>query len=150
MHGVNAVSEENKSIIRRFYQEVFNNGNVALADEFYAPDAELHIPGLPEDPFGPEPVKRLFSMIRTSFPDIRVTIEDLVAESDKVVASVTFRGPHQGEFQGLSPKMRLVTWARIDIFRLFVGKIVEQWADRDDLGLMEQLGVVSLAGRSEE
>ena len=135
---------DNKAIIRRFYQEVINEGNPDRASEFYAPDVELHFPGLPEDPYGPEPVRDLVRTILTAFPDIQVTIEDLVAEKDKVVARVTFRGPHQGSGMGISGRSPLATWSRVDIFRLFEGKIVEQWADRDDAGLMAQLGVVVL------
>lgn len=135
------MSEENKAIIRRFY-EALDRGDIVGASETYAFDAELHIPGLPEDPFGPEPVQQLFTAVRTAFPGIRTTVEDLVAEGDKVVARVSFHSPHQGSFIGPDPTAKMVTWTRIDVFRLFQGTIVEQWADRDDLGLLQQFGVV--------
>ena len=134
------MSEANKAIIRRYYEEIVNRGNLSFADEVYSYDAELHIPGLVEDPYGPGPVKQLYAAIRSAFPGTSMTIEDIVAEQDRVVARVTFRGPHQAGAQG-PPTSGLVTWSRIDIFRLFQGKIVEQWADRDDLGLMHQYGV---------
>ena len=135
------MSDENKAVIRRLYNEAVNGGDLAVIDELYAHDVELHLPGIPEDPYGPEPVKRLIALVREAFPGIGVTIEDLVAEHDKVVASVVFRGPHLGRGQGASPQDPLVAWARIDIYRLFEGRIVEQWADRDDLGALHQLGI---------
>ena len=135
------MSEENKAIIRRLYDEAIGGGNLALIDELYAHDVELHVPGLPEDPYGPESIKRMYQLVRDVFPKIRVTIEDLIAENDKVVANVVFRGPHLGRGQGTSARNPLVAWARIDIYRLFQGRIVEQWADRNDTGALQQLGI---------
>jgi predicted ester cyclase len=135
------VSESNKVIIRRLYDEVYTNGNLDVIDEVYADDVEVHVPGLPEDPYGPAAVKQLVGLIRTAFPGVMVTIEDLVAEHDKVAASVMWRGPHLGRMQGASPRNPLIAWPRIDIYRLFEGKIVEQWADRDDLAALHQLGI---------
>jgi predicted ester cyclase len=136
------VSDETKAIVRRLYREVFDQGHLAVIDELYAPDVELHLPGLPEDPYGPAPVHQMVAMIRTTFPGVRISIEDIVAEGDKVVARVTFRLPHDGQLAGIGPRRHLATWTRIDIFRLFRGKIIEQWADRDDVGLFQQFGVI--------
>lgn len=136
------MSEANKAIIRRLYHETSNLGNLAVVDEVYAPDVELHLPGIPEDPYGPSPVKQLLAMMHATFPGLRVTIEDLVAEGDKVAARVTFHQPHDGTLHGLSPRLPQAAWGRLDIFRLFKGRIVEQWADRDDSWLLRQLGVV--------
>jgi predicted ester cyclase len=135
------VQEANKAIIRRLYDEVYTKGNLDVIDEIYAHDVEVHIPGLPEDPYGPAAIKQLIELIRTAFPGVMVTIEDLVAEHDKVAASIMWRGPHLGRGQGASPRNPLVAWPRIDIYRVFNGKIVEQWADRDDLGGLHQLGI---------
>lgn len=135
------VQEANKAIIRRLYDEVYTKGNLDVIDEIYAHDVEAHIPGLPEDPYGPAAIKQLIELIRTAFPGVMVTIEDLVAEHDKVAASIMWRGPHLGRGQGASPRNPLVAWPRIDIYRVFNGKIVEQWADRDDLGGLHQLGI---------
>ena len=134
------MSTENKAIIRRYYDELLNQGNMAFADQVYAPDVELHIPGLPEDPYSAESVKQMFAAVRKAFPGVRVTVEDLVAEEDRVAARIALHGPHQGAGQA-SPYDRVAAWARIDIFRLVDGKIVEQWADRDDVRLMAQFGV---------
>ena len=136
------MTEENKAAVRSLYEEALNRGDLAVLDDIYAPDVELHIPGVPEDPFGPAPVRQLLAMIRAAFPGVQAAIEDLVAEGDKVVARVTLHRPHDGHILGLAPQSPLAAWPRIDIFRLFRGRIVEQWADRDDAGLLQQLGVV--------
>jgi steroid delta-isomerase-like uncharacterized protein len=79
-------------------------------------------------------------MLRTSFPDLTITIEDLIAEGDKVVTRLTARGTHQGTFRGIAPTGRVVSWTGIRIFRIAEGKIVEHWANWDDLSLLQQLG----------
>ena len=135
------MSEQNKTVIRRLYNEVHSGGNMDVIDEIYAPDVEVHVPGLPEDPYGPAAIKHLISTIRDVFPGVMVTIEDILAESDKVVGSVTWRGPRLGRGQGASPRDPLVSWPRLDVYRLFNGRIVEQWADRDDLAALHQLGI---------
>lgn len=135
------MSNENKATIRRLYEEALNKANAAVIDEVYAPDVELHIPGVPEDPFGPAPVRQLFSMIHTAIPGVQATMEDLIAEGDKVVARVTLHRPHDGRILGISPRGEQAAWTRIEVFRLFRGRIVEQWGDRDDAGLLQQIGV---------
>ena len=136
-----AMLEANKAIIRRLYTEAFTKGNLDAVDEIYAPDVEVHVPGLPQDPYGPARVKELIGLVRASFPGAMVTIEDLVAEYDKVVASVVWRAPPLGGGQGSSPYDPLIAWPRIDIYRLFEGKIVEHWADRNDTAALAQLGI---------
>jgi predicted ester cyclase len=135
------MSEVNKAIIRRLFHEALNVGNLAVVDELYAPDVELHLPGIAEDPYGPGPVKQLIATMRATFPGLRVTIEDLVAEGDTVAARVQFHQPYDGSVRGVSPRLPLAAWARMDIFRLFRGRIIEQWADRDESWLLRQLGV---------
>jgi predicted ester cyclase len=137
------MSEANKAAIRRLYERVYNQGDIDLIDEMYSREVELHIAGIPEDPFGPQPVKELAAMTRTAFPGIRVTIDDLIAADDKVVASVSFNGAFRGTFNGHSPHMNLSWWRRIDVYRLANGVIVEQWGDRDDYTLLQRLGVAA-------
>lgn len=137
------MSETNKAIIRRLYHETIDAGNLAVVDEVYAADVELHLPGIPEDPYGPAPVKQLLATMRAACPGLRVTIEDLVAEGDRVAARVTLRQEHDGVLRGVSPRVPEAGWVRVEIFRLFKGRIVEQWADRDDSWLLRQLGVVA-------
>jgi predicted ester cyclase len=134
-------SEQNKTIIRRLYDEVHSGGNLNIIDEIYAHDVEVHIPGLPEDPYGPAMIKELIRKIHEAFPGVMVTVEDLIAEHDKVVASVMWRGPVLGRGQGASPRNPLVAWPRLDIYRIVNDRIVEQWADRDDLAALHQLGI---------
>ena len=135
------MSDENKAIVRRYYREAWEQGDVRVIDELFATDVELHMAGVPEDPFGPAPVKQLAAMAKTAFPGLRVTIEDLVAERDKVVATVSLHGPHDGTAQGAPPRTATAGWRRIDIFRLHRGKIVEHWSDRDDHALLQRLGI---------
>src|SRR5262245_44719958 len=120
------MSEANKATVRRLYLEALSQGDLAVIDEIYAPDAELHLPGTPQDPFGPAPIRQLFAMMHMTYPGIRATIEDLVAEGDKVVARVTLNRAHDGQMLGVAPQAREISWTRIDIFRLFHGRIIEQ------------------------
>jgi predicted ester cyclase len=99
---------------------------------------------------GPEGLKQLFTMLRTAFPDWSETIEDLMAEEDRVVFRVTGQGTHQGEFMGIPATGKPVTRPGIDIVRNVDGKLVEHWANIDQLGMMQQLGVIPPPGQSGE
>jgi len=140
------VSDENKAVIRRYYSEVWEKGELGVVDELFAQDVELHMAGVPEDPFGPAPVKQLAAMAKTAFPGLRVTIDDLIAERDKIVATVSLHGPHDGTAQGASPLEAGAVWRRIDVFRLHRGRIVEHWSDRDDHALLQRLGIAPPLG----
>ena len=131
------MSEENKAFVRRLYAEVYNKGRIELIDELYAPDVELHIAGILEDPFGPEPIKQLVTMTRTAFPSIHVTVDDLIAAEDRVAACVSFTGGFQGVGMGTSPRANLSWWRRIDVYRIQLGRVVEQWGDRDDFTMLQ-------------
>jgi len=127
-------TEENKAIVRRWSEELFNQGNLEVADEIVAPTYRRHDPG---DPFvveGPEDLKRLVSMLRAQVPDLHINVEDVIAEGDKVVTRYTGAN---GTLSGMQ------------IFRLVDGKIVESWANRDDLGALRLRGVISFNGASE-
>ena len=135
-------AEENRAVSLRVAEEVFNGGNVDLADELYAPDYVLHDPSLPEDLHGPEGIKRYAAMTLGAFPDIRVAVEDQVAEGDKVVSRWTATGTHTGDLMGIPPTGRRVEISGVTINRFSGGKIAEDWYQSDDLGMMQQLGVV--------
>jgi predicted ester cyclase len=135
------LSEQNKIIIRKLYDNAYNQGLIGIIDDMYSPEVELHIAGIPEDPFGPLPIKQLVTMMRTAFPDFHTTIDELIDSGDKVVACVSFNGKFQGTFSGHSPGENLSWWKRIDIYRLYNGKIVEQWGDRDDYTTLQRIGV---------
>ena len=135
-------TEENKALISRFVEELFNQGNMSLANELLAPDfveREQLPPGVPD---GREGVKALTSMLRSAFPDFKATIEDMVAEGDKVVVRMTWSGTHKGEFMGIPASGKSVSIGVIDIIRVNKGKLVEHWGQMDSMGMMQQLGVM--------
>jgi steroid delta-isomerase-like uncharacterized protein len=133
---------ENKAVSRRVVEEIFNGGNLDLADELYAPDYVLHDPSLPEDLHGPEGLKQYAGMNLGAFPDARVTVEDQIAEGDMVVSRWTATGTHTGELMGIPPTGRYVEVSGITINRFSGGRIAEDWYQSDDLGMMRQLGVM--------
>jgi steroid delta-isomerase-like uncharacterized protein len=136
-------TEANKAVVIQLYEEVFNKGDLDLADKLIAPDAVNHDPAAPPNiPSGALGVKAVVTMLRNAFPDDHHTIEDLVAEGDKVVVRLTHSGTHQGSFLGLAPTGKHITNTSIHIFRMASGKIVEVWANRDDLGVLQQLGAI--------
>ncbi len=125
--------ETNKAQFRRTYEEMFHQGNLAVADELIAPDCINHEvpPGMNNR--GPESARQVVIMLRTAFPDLHFTIEELVAE---------LSGTHLGPFIGIAPTGRSVRQAQVHFVRFRDGKGVEHRAVRDDLGLMQQLGVI--------
>jgi predicted ester cyclase len=134
--------EENKALARRRWEGVYNERNLGLTDEVYDPGFVYEAPGF-DLPAGPEGVRWAVAMAIASTPDIRITIEDLIAEGDKVVTRWTTRGTHTGGggFFGIPPTGKPVVTAGITIHRLAGGKIVEGWNQIDALGLLQQLGV---------
>ena len=138
--------EDNKALYRR-YREAFSQQDLARFDAIMAPNYVYHAPGVPDLPPGPEGMKQLVSGHLAAFPDLRVTIEDLIAEGDKVVARLTYRGTHQGEFQGIPPTGKTVAMSSIDLVRIAGGKIVEEWESPDNLGLLQQLGIIPTPGQ---
>jgi steroid delta-isomerase-like uncharacterized protein len=134
-------AEENKAVTRRFLEEIFTAGNLALVEELFAPDYVLHDPSVPQEVRGPEGMKQYVAMYRAAYPDTRFTIEDQIAEGDEVVTRWVGRGTHQGELMGIAPTGRVVTVTGIEIDRIAGGKIEETWVSYDALGMMQQLGV---------
>src|SRR5215207_10314971 len=131
---------ENKAVVRRFYEEVWDKGNVDVCDDVFAPDYIRH-DLRPSEPIpGPEGQKQIAADFRSAFPDLRVTVEILVAEDDYVVGRWTASGTHLGRWGALEPTRRSATFSAINIFRFENGKVIEIWNHRDDLGLREQLG----------
>ena len=134
------MSEENKALIRRWVEEVVNAGNLTVADEIMAPDYAFYVASRPT-PMDREGHKHLVAAFLGAFPDLRRDIEEMVGEGDKVVERWTVTGTHQGEFQGLAPTGRSISYAGITIWRIGGGKIVENRTIQDFMGLMQQLGV---------
>ena len=138
--------EENKALMRRFYEEI-SKGNLAVVDELAAIDLVEHSPFVPGQAPGRQGTLELFTMIHAAFPDLRITIEDIVAEGDKVVSRGTFSGTHKGEFMGIAPTGKQITVGLTEIVRIVAGKMVEHWNMVDNLGMMQQLGVVPTPGQ---
>ncbi|MBI3761607.1 MAG: ester cyclase [Chloroflexi bacterium] len=137
---------QNKDLVRSFVEEIFNKSNLAVLDQFVTADIADHKPPFPGLPPGIEGSRQVFAAFHAAFPDARVTIEDMVAEGDRIVWRWTFSGTNQGSLMGMPPTGKPVTFTGIDIFRMADGKIVERWANEDDLGMMQQLGMAPPPG----
>jgi steroid delta-isomerase-like uncharacterized protein len=143
-------AEENKRISRRVAEEGFSRGNEAVFDELVAENFVNHDPSVPPDlPPGREGLKALARFYRSAFPDAQLTIEDLIAEGDKVVSRYTARGTHQGDFGGIPPTGKQVTVTGVTIDRIQGGKIVESWNEFNQLGLLQQLGAIPEQARTQ-
>lgn len=136
--------QQNKEIARRAYQVISEGSgsrDFSGLDEFVARDVRDHNPDPGQGP-GLQGVKEWFLMLAGAFPDLRATVEDLIAEGDKVVARVVFRGTHSGDFQGIPATGKQVSVKAIDILRIEDGKIVERWGLTDQVSMMQQLGAM--------
>ncbi len=134
--------EENKAIARGYF-EAFADKDLAWIDDHIAPDFVRHDPGLPFEVRGPEGVRELNSVFLTAFPDLRLDVEDVIGEGDKVLVRLTIRGTHQGELMEIPPTGKEVEVGVLDLFRIVDARLVEHWAAIDNLGMMQQLGVIS-------
>ncbi len=134
-------AETNQETIRRFVEEV-TKGNLDALDDILASDFTDHQPLPPGLPRGLAGIKAFFTAQRTAFPDLNVTIDDIAADGDKVWDRLTVRATHTGPFMGMPPTGKRVTFEVFDISRFAGGKLVEHWGVADNLGMMQQLGVV--------
>jgi steroid delta-isomerase-like uncharacterized protein len=134
---------------RRLLEESFNDGNLALVDQLVAADALNHDPALPaqmRNLRGPEALKRVVTMYRAAFPDLRMTVDDVITTDDKVVLRWHSDGTHRGELAGLAPTGARGSVTGISIDRWQDGKVVEAWAEWDNMGLARQLGAAPPEG----
>ena len=134
--------EQNKALARKLVEEVINQGNISEIDELLIPNFVEHEELPPGIPPGREAPKALFTMLRSAFPDIKATIEHLIAEGDEVVLHMTWAGTHKGEFMGVSPTGKSISINVIDILDIADGKFVEHWGVMDSMAMMQQLGVI--------
>ncbi len=132
--------EENKALLRRYVEKVLNEGNLNAIDEFFAVDCVDHTAPSGTSP-GVNGIKQLLMVTFEAISNFCVTIEDMIAEGDKVVSLFKGRGTHTGEFMGIAPTGREITVMQISIDRIAGGKIVEHWGLADQMALMQQLGV---------
>jgi len=145
MAGCEKKTEKNKALARRDYQEVWNQGKLDAVDEIFAADYVSHWAGSP-DIHGTQSYKQSVTSYRTAFPDVQFTVEDQIAEGDKVVTRWTSTGTHKGELMGIPPTGVQVTLTGISISRLSDDKVVEDWVNWDMLGMLQQLGVIPPMG----
>ena len=134
-------AEENKDTVHRFWG-VWEEGNIDLVDELLAADYINHTPASPDQPTGPEGVKGVVAMFRSAMPDLRVVVEDMIAEGDKVAVRYTLEGTHEGELFGVSPTGQRLSIKSITVERVSNGKIRDHWRVTDSLDMMQQLGVI--------
>ncbi len=144
---IRAMSEENKALARRYLEEVWDKGNVDLIDELFTTDFVRHGPPAVEGEVrGPEGFKGLVSTYHAGLPDFRVTIDDMIAEGDRVVSRWMVRGTHQGELMGNAPTGNQVTFTGYLFDRIAGSKIEEEWVDYDTLHVMQEIGAVPQQG----
>jgi steroid delta-isomerase-like uncharacterized protein len=135
-------SERNKAVIRRFVEEVQNQKNWDTFDEVNADDF-INLSAPPGVPSDKEGGKMFLGAFISAFPDSHVTIEDMIAEGDRVVTKKTFNGTHTGELNGIPPTGNRVSIQYVDIMRLRHGQIIEHWLSMDQLSFLQQLGVIT-------
>ena len=139
--------EDNKMLVRRMIEQLWNQRNLAIADELAAPNFVSHDPASPDFGRGPEALKRMVKHYTEAFPDTRFTIDEMISEGDRVVARWSVTGTHQGRLGDIPPTNRQVTVTGVDIARVSGGKVQEVWTSWDALGMMRQLGAVQTMAR---
>ena len=135
------MSEANKAVVRRYVEDFLNRDNFALADQLFSADSVFRGPDSPELR-GREARKQYFASLRNSFPDLRFTVDELIAEGDKVVMRWSNNATHRGAFWGIAPTGKKVGISGITILRVANGMITDEFVQSDALGFMRQLGVV--------
>ena len=133
-------ARENKALVQRYIETVWNVGDLAAIDVMVDPDVVNHADPKPMP--GRDRWRHAVLHLRGAFPDIRITIRQLVAEDELVVAYVGMRGTHQGTLAGVAPTGKVIAWEEMHLFRVRDGRIAEQWAVFDSLSLLRQLGAV--------
>ena len=134
-------AETNKLVMGRF-TDFINTASEKLADELISPDAIFHVPGRSEPVRGPAGYLAIIGMMRGGFPDIQWTLEEMIAEGDKVAARFTMRGTHRGTFFGVPPTGKPIVVQAMNFYRLSGGQFVEERGQPDLLGLLQQIGAV--------
>jgi len=140
------MSEQNKALIRRFYEEVWNNGHLDVADEVFADDYVRHDLRPSQALPGPAGQKKVARDFRAAFPDLVYTLDLVLAEGDLVAARWTMDGTNTGQWGDVPPSGQHLRFSGVNIFRFAGGKVVEIWNHRDDLGVAQQLGAPIYAG----
>ena len=138
------MSEQNKQLVRRWFEEVWNNGRAELIEELFDENGIAH--GLSDDPAnpikGPKDYTPFYKLFREAFPNVVIVIEDMVAEGDKVTARCSVRGKHEGNFRGLAATQSPIEFTGMTIVRIADGKIVEAWNNFDFMTMNRQVGLL--------
>ncbi len=142
------MSTDNKAIVRRLYEEVWNKRRLELVDEIISPSHAIHDPTVSGSAVGPEAYKRQVTRFITAFPDLRLTIEDMVGENEKLAVAWTISGTHKGEFMGIPATNKKVSVDGITINHIVNAKIMDSYISWDAWGAMQQLGVVPALGQT--
>ncbi len=137
--------DQNKEIARNYIEECWNQGKLDRLDQYITKDCRYHDPVFPSLSPGLDSIRQHINTCRSGFPDLRFTIDDVIAERDEVVVHWTARGTHQGTFLGMAPTKKMAHVSGTSISRIRNGRIAEQYMDWNLLTLLEQLGVTSAA-----
>lgn len=135
-------TEQNKQLVRRLVEEVINQQRLAVIEELFAPEFVEHEQLPPGIPPGREGVKALFGMQHSAFPDLKATIEHLIADGDHVALHMNWTGTHEAEFAGIPPAGKTISMTVIDIMHINEGQIVAHWGAMDQMSFMRQLGAM--------
>jgi steroid delta-isomerase-like uncharacterized protein len=136
------MSERDKITVRRGFEELFTRGQLDIADEVFSQDYVGHDATMPRDIRGPSEAKQLVQMYRSAFPDLKMIVEEQLAEGDLVATRFTASGTHRGELMGIAPTGAKVTVTGVTVDRMKDGKSVESWTSYDALGMLRQLGAI--------
>jgi len=142
------MSAANKAIVQRLYEEVWNERRLEVIKEIISPSHALQAPNIFGSSIGPEAYKRNVLLFLAGYPDLRWTIEDTIAEKDRVVACWTISGTHTGDYLGIPPTNKKISVEGITIHHIANGKIMDSYSNWDALGMMHQLGVVPPLGQT--
>ena len=137
------MAEKNKSVVSTFIEEFKNKGNHDVVDDLFAPDFTHHFKD-PRLPKGREAMKLLGKSVVAAFPDVNATVEDLLADGDKIIERTVARGTHKGPFLGVPASGKAVSWTEIHIYRLKDGKVAELWSEIDFLAILMQIGALPM------
>jgi len=141
MEGIMSEAQ-NIAVMRRYYEEIVNQGNLALADEIFTPDYVSHHNDPAHLPPGPPGVQAFVAITRTGFPDLRLTVDQIFAEGDQVASMWTMAGTHTGEWFGMPATGKQARWSGVVVTRFDGSKIAEDWYNFDQLSLLMQLGII--------
>ena len=144
------MSADNKAIARRVREEIWDGKALSVADQVIDANCVNHVsdPITPDFGSGPESYKKLVTLYRSAFPDAHITIDDMLAEGDKVMVCWTARATHKGQLLNLAPSNKRITVTGIDVYRISGAKIQESWINWDALGFLQQLGAVPTLGQT--